>query len=246
MSKHKLKYLFSIILGLVFSVSLTAQINLATHFDIGENNVSNGVYFKNSSFVSYQYQKLHFTGGVQLDIKSAADNVFTGMTLIAGRDFSIKEFPFEMEGFILYNPFSSWVHEFNWGFLAKVQRKHFAFKLGTNFRTYSLSSTAQSNSNSESNEKIHENWNLMYFIRYNLKPVDYKWNVGISITNIDYFLINQETNPMFNLNGKYDFSEDLSLYSELWYKASGISNISVNYFGFFIRTGLVWKIDLNK
>lgn len=246
MGLHNLKYLFSTFIGLIVSITLIAQIDLSTHFDVGENNVSDGVYVKNSSFAAYHYQKFRFLGGVRLDIESMADKVFTGTTLQIDREFSIKEFPFEIEGLIIYNPFSDWVYEFNWGLLAKVQRKHFDFKLGTSFRTYSLTSKAQSNSDLDSNNKIHENWNLMYLAQYNLKPDDFKWNVGISITNIDYFLINQEVNPMFNLNGYYKINKPLTLYAETWYKAAGLSNISVNYFGFFIRTGLIWKVDLNK
>ena len=43
----------------------------------------------------------------------------------------------------------------------------------------------------------------MYRLSYYLKPADDKWNVCLSVTNIDYFVINQETNPVLNLSGLY-------------------------------------------
>jgi len=241
-----MKYLLSALFGFFFFTNLEAQISLSTHFDIGENSVSDGMYIQNSNIAAYEFGKMYVAGGVRLDIKSAAEKIFTGTAIRFGRQFSIKEFPFEIEAHTIYNPFSDWVREFNWGVLAKIQLTHFRFKLGTSFRTYSLTQTAKEYTSPQSNDKIHENWNLMYLAQYHLKPVDFNWNVGVSITNIDYFLINQETNPMINLNGRYELSESLSLFAEAWYKASGFSNISVNYFGFFIRTGIIWNIDLNK
>jgi hypothetical protein len=246
MGIQKLRYIFSVIICLIFLKNLNAQIDFITQFDIGENNVSEGVYVRNSDFAAYSFGKMNVTAGIQLDIKSAAEKVITGTALRVGRDFQIKEFPFQIEAHTIYNPFSDWVHEFNWGVLAKIQLRHFTFKLGTSFRTYSLTEMAKGYTGPDSNNKLHENWNMMYLVQYNLKPVDHKWNVGIAITDIDYFLINQEVNPLFNLSGNYKLSESFTLFAETWYKAAGFSNISVNYFGFFVRTGVIWKIDLNK
>lgn len=216
------------------------------HIDVGENNVSDGLFVKSSGFGAYQFGKTKVVGGCQFDLKSSSVNIFTGSTIKVAREFSIEEFPFEIQRLLMYNPFSKLVHESNWGLLAKIQRKHFTYKLGTNFRTYQVTKKAINNYNIESNKKIHEYWNLMYLLRYNIKPNDYNWNIGISLTNIDHFTINQETNPFFYLHGKYKVTVPLTIYVESWYKSAGAFNISVNYFGFFFRTGLLWKIDLNK
>ena len=66
------------------------------------------------------------------------------------------------------------------------------------------------------------------------------------MTNIDNFLINQDTNPMLFLQGKYQVTAPLTLYIEPWYQSAGSLNLSANYFGFFIRTGLIWKLDVKK
>ena len=136
--------------------------------------------------------------------------------------------------------------ESNWGILANIERKHFTWKLGTEFRTYHVTKEAIENFDIESNKNLHENWNMMYLLGYNLYPADNLWNIGIAITNIDHFIINQETNPMFFLQGKYKVSLPLTIYFESWYKSAGTLNISANYFGFLFRTGLIWELDLKR
>lgn len=180
--------------------------------------------------------------GVQQDIFSPSENFLTGATMKIGWDFPVEKFPFQLESVFLYNPFSHWVQEFNWGLMAKVKREHFKFQLGSGFRTYFLTQKAVRETGSHSNSRINENWNLMYLAQYNLKPDKNNWNAGITFTNTDIFLINQESNPMFNLNGRFDFNNALSIFTETWYKPAGMLNISVNYFGFFVRTGITWKI----
>ncbi|MCD6597395.1 MAG: hypothetical protein J7L04_06895, partial [Bacteroidales bacterium] len=124
-----------------------------------------------------------------------------------------------------------------------IRPKHFIIRIGTNFKTYALNKKAISNYEIDTDTKIKENWNLMYSFSYYLKSFDNLWNVGISITNFDYFIINQETNPVFNLNAWYKPGTPLKLFIETWYKSSGAFNLSVNYFGFFVRTGIIWNIQ---
>ena len=194
---------------------------------------------------AYQKGKFNIEGGVQFDLRNYNNKIFTGSKIIAGREFVIKELPFEAQGLLMYNPFSKLLYEMNWGVLFKTQGEHFFYKLGTNFRSYHIPKSI-SDDNLDGNNKLEENWNLMYLIGYNLKPIEHKWNVGVSVTNIDHFIINQETNPVFYLHGKYQVSKPLTLFGESWYKSAGAFNISVNHFGFFFRTGLVWKVDLEK
>jgi len=83
---------------------------------------------------------------------------------------------------------------------------------------------------------------LLYLLGYYLKPQEHNWNVGINVTNIDYYLLNQSTNPLFYLQGEYRPTERMSLFAEAWYKSAGAFNISVNYFGYLFRSGLLWKL----
>lgn len=241
-SKHE----FMFLVGFIVTFNVTGQIQLSTFMDAGKNNVSDGAYVQTSVWGRYKIRKTGLQVGSQYDLRSPCKNVFTGITANVTQQLSIREVPFEIGGFFLYNLFSEVVHESNWGVLAAIERNHFTVKLGTDFRTYSITPAASKDYNIETDKKIHEYCNLIYLIGYNLKPLDSRWNVGISVTDIDLFLINQSTNPMFYLNGKYDVISKLTLILESWYKSAGMFNISANYFGFFIRTGLIWKIDLEK
>lgn len=220
-----------------------AQSTIEFYSDIGENNVSDGVFVKTGTFAKHKFKQNTFSAGLQFDIISPYRRFLTGSILSYSRAFSIKEFPFEAKTFFMYNPFSDWVHESNIGAVLTIQRKHFTCKLGTNFRTYKLTQNALDKNQLTTDDKIHENLNLMYLINYDLKPPEHQWNAGISLTNIDRFIINQETNPVFYLHGKYKLSSPLTLYTEAWYQSAGSLNISVNYFGFFIRTGILWNIN---
>jgi hypothetical protein len=49
---------------------------------------------------------------------------------------------------------------------------------------------------------------------------------------------------MIYLNGIYNLNNHIQLLGEIWLKSSGAFNLSVNYFGFFARAGILWKIDI--
>lgn len=241
-----MKYLIIILSGIIVTLHVNAQVQLSTYIDAGENNVSEGFFIQNSVWGNYHWNKINVTGGGQFDLKSASSNFFTGVTLLVSREFMIKEFPFEIQGLFLSNFFSDLAHEYDWGILANLELKHFTFELGTEFRTYHITRQASEEYDIESNKNLHENWNIMYLAGYRVKPIDCKWNIGLAMTNIDNFLINQDTNPMLFLHGKYQVTVPLTLYIEPWYQSAGSLNLSANYFGFFIRTGLIWKLDVKK
>lgn len=238
------KYLVLIVIVLSASTRSKAQLYFSMYLDAGQTNVSEGMFIKLAGFSAYQFGKNKVEGGFQIDLKSPGSTIYTGTSLDYTREFSIREFPFEIQGLFIYNSFSELVHEYDWGILASIQQKHFTLKLGTNFRTYKITRKAIDKYEISSDKKLHENWNIMYLLGYSLKPYDHYWNIGLAVTNIDHFIINQETNPVFNIHAKYDVTEHFTLFTESWYKSSGAFNLSVNYFGFFFRTGVLWRIDI--
>ncbi len=237
------KYLILTFFGLITTFGLKAQGQITGYFDAGSVNTSEGLFIRTGVLGGYTYRKTTLSAGCLFDLKSPSAKFFTGSVLNLTQEFSIKKFPLEVQGLFMYNPFSNLVHEINWGLLVNIKRNHFAFRLGTSFRTYSLSKSAEEEYDLEDHEKVHENWNLVYFLQYQLKPEDHHWNIGIALTDIDHFMIRQETNPMVYLNGKYKLQEQLTLYAEAWYFSAGNFNLAANYFGFFFRTGLLWNID---
>lgn len=238
------KYLLLSSAWLVAVPFAQAQLSLSMFFDAGKNNVSEGLYLKTAAIGDYEFGKNYAGGGVQFDVRTQGKNFLSAARLEIGREVPIKNIPFEIEGVFHYSRFSELLYEYNIGLLGNVSLDHFDFRLGTHFRTYGITKDAAEDYNIESHKKIHENWNMIYLLAYRFKPSGHEWNVSLSVTNIDHFIINQETNPVLFLRGEYRVTDPLNVFSELWYKTAGALNLSVNYFGFFIRTGIVWDIEL--
>lgn len=223
-----------------------AQPYVGLNLDFGDNNVSEGIYLKSGFHGSYNWEKYRSRGGFQLNLKSDNRSVFSGMYLIGARKFWINEFDFDANVLFVYAPFSELLQETNWGVYLSLERKHFRFKLGTGFRTYSFTNNAADNFDIDKDMKMHENWNLLYTISYYIMKPDTKWNLGFNITNLDNFVVYQETNPVYNIEALYKISAPITLYLQPWYQASGSFNLNVNYFGFFVRGGVIWNLGMRE
>jgi hypothetical protein len=230
--------------SLSYSNTALAQVDIETYFDVGSTNISNGAYLRNAILGAYHFKNTKIEAGTQFDLIGASDNFLTGINLRAVQEITIKNFLLEAHGVFVYNPFSDLVHETNWGILAGITRTHFTIQLGPSFRTYTITKDARERFEIDENTSLHENWNVLYLVGYQFKPTGNKWNAGISVTNMDNFLINQETNPMILLSGNYKIARSVSVYSEAWYKNAGSLNISANHFGYFFRAGLIWELEL--
>lgn len=221
-----------------------AQTELHAYMDIGTNNVSEGCFIKNGIRGSYRYEKYQLEAGMQFDLKSMNPNILTGLDIMGSREFLIKDFSFDIKGFFMMNRFSDLMYETNWGAVWETRKSdHFMFALGTNFKTYAINSSAGETFDiPEDDRKLRENFNLIYTVTAYLKPHDHHWNVGLSCTNIDYYTINQSTNPVFNIRLTYSLKSNLTLYLDTWYKQAGMFNLSANHFGYFFRGGIRWEI----
>ncbi len=231
---------------LFFIASYTAaQPEVNVYADIGKNNVSEGLFIKSAVRGQYHFKKYIFQSGIQFDLISNAEKTLNGFNIDTGREFLLNNFQLNWHIFYLWTGISELLRETNFGTVLKHQWDHFEILLGTNFRTYAYTKKAIKHYefDQESAVKIHENWNLMYAFSWNLKPFGNNWNLGISLTDVDHFNISQETNPLMYLHGIYRLTPKLDLFSEAWYKTAGAFNLNVNYFGFFIRTGILWDIE---
>ncbi len=224
-------------------IILIAQPQVTAYTDLGQTSVSDGLFIKTAGLGRYKFGKNRVEAGFQFDLKSNNENTISGYSISASRELLIKNFPFEVQGFYILTPFSDIFRETNWGVMLNIKRDHFVLRIGTNFRTFAFTQKAIEYYELQESSKIHENWNLMYSFAYYIKPLENYWNIGLSITNIDHFIINQETNPVFNIRALYEVSSPINLFVESWYKSAGAFNLSVNYFGFFFRTGIIWDIN---
>jgi hypothetical protein len=224
-------------------MTVMAQPGIVAYTAIGSNNVSHGLFIKSVALVNYKSGKTGLETGFQNDLKNYKGQIFSGYTLNTYRDFMLKGIRMEIKGFYTATGSSGIINESNIGGVLSMKFDHFSMALGTNYRTFSLKRGNIDYKIEWSKSRIHEAGNFMYLFSYNLKPEKSLWNAGISITNFDHFVINQETNPMFSLNGSYKLKPQISLYVQAWYKVSGVSNMELNYFGYYIKTGVIWNFQ---
>lgn len=239
-----MRYILLFSLYFLSDINLLAQPVMTGFADIGHNNISEVPFIRTSVLGNYQIGKNNVVTGFQADLLSTSSKILSAYTIKAGRELSIRNFPFEIQAFYLYSSYTDVLYETNVGLTFNFQWDHLKMQIGNNFRTFALTKKIVKKYEIEEDaaRRIYEKWNLMYMFGYYLKQLENPWNVGLSLTNTDYFIINQETNPVVYLQGLYKMDSRLSLFSEIWYKSAGAFNLNVNYFGFSIRTGVIWDI----
>jgi hypothetical protein len=229
-------------ISLITCAGLTAQPGIRMYTDAGKNNVSDGLFITSAAFGSYEFGKNRVETGIQIDLKSNGHPLFSGYTVNASREQVIKGILFSLQGFCTWTSNSDLLRETNWGALFGMRHKRFEMAIGTNFRTYAFKAGAVDEYGiADDAVRFHENFNLMYSLCYYVKPTDDNWNAGLSVTNFDSFIINQGVNPALRLRGLYKPDSQVTLYAEAWYLTAGLLNMSMNYFGFLLKTGISWN-----
>lgn len=238
------KRLYHIAVFVGFFGAFQAQTEFQSMFDFGQNNVSYRPYLQNIYSGSYQRENYKIEAGLQFDWISRNPYTLSGIDIAGSGDFTIKNFPFTAKSYFLLNRFSPVLFETNWGIKGETKvLEHMVIELGLNFRSYQLKSWYKEEFGvDQSNRNLKENFGLTYNLTANIKPHDHYWNLGFSVTNIDYFTINQSTNPVFNLKGHYDLNENWSFMLQAWYMQAGMLNIYAGYFGYFFRTGVKYTL----
>jgi hypothetical protein len=233
------------ILFVCFSVlSINAQLGVQSYLDAGKNNVSEGVYLKSALRADYGLEDYHFETGIQFDLIHNNPKVLSAFDFVGGRNLAIKEFPIDVKAFFLLNRFSDLLHEINWGLRAgTIKFEHWNLELGTNSKTYVINRGVRERFGLEnSRNRVTEALDLTYLVTYLLMPHENDWNVGLSLTNVDYFLVNQSTNPSFKLLSYYKPIPKLTVNLSARYHQAAIFNIYSSHFGFIIRGGARWEI----
>ena len=222
---------------------IKSQFTVDGQFDLGNNNLSTGLYLQFSNTGNFEKKYWGAEAGYQLGLVQPQNVFFNSWYGCSYGKIPIGKLNLVLGGEYLWTAFSPDLREINWIVFARTTLKHWKFGLGNNSRIYRFSnSTSNDDQTVNPESSIVEGWNFMYHIQYVLKPYDNNWNFMAAVTNYDLFVIQQETNPMVNVRFDYMLSEPLRLYSEFWYKSSGFLNDQVNYFATFIRIGIQWKI----
>jgi hypothetical protein len=235
--------IFFCIVFFFLNYALKGQIATEAYIDLGKNQVSEGLHSQFSNLGFLEKPKWGAETGYQIGIVQPQDVILNSWYLGLYGKIKAGNITLDLGGEYLWTAFTPDLRETNSILFSRTIIHHWQLGFGTGIRTYRLSNKAADDaplSNSES--RITENWNMMYLARYDLKLPDNIWNLSLSFTNYDHFIIQQENNPMYNLRFDYKLNPHLSMYSELWYKTAGLMVIRVTYFGMFIRMGVTWKI----
>jgi hypothetical protein len=222
---------------------VNSQFQVNGHFDLGNNNLSDGIFLHLSGLGSYDEQHWGARAGFQLGLVQPQDVFFNSWFLSSYGKIPAGDLKIVVGGEYLWTSFSPDLREINWILFAGTTLRHWHFNLGNNSRIYRLSNKASDEYWESGEGRITEPWNMMYTVNYAVKPFGNRWNLMFALTNYDIFIIQQETNPMINTRFEYSITAPLQLFSELWYKSAGLLNDQVNYFSTYIRIGIIWDIS---
>jgi hypothetical protein len=242
---------FAPMLTLLMLLSLSVAPDTASHpaarmfHDIGQNNISSGVFMRHGLGLGWQHKKLSLNTAVLLESVGGKDNAFAASAIDLGYKpaIAIKGFPVKAGVLLIHDNGMRNVKAMNYALFAEHHRKHWRFSGGLHFRHYYLSAKAIEQFQITENRAFAETWNPIYKLGYAFFYHDKPWQIVLNTTNIDFFYINQITNPMFNIIGSWIVKKDWQVMAALWYRSAGNLNASVNPYEFFFRAGITWKIN---
>jgi hypothetical protein len=247
--KNKNAWLFiqkSIFLSFVFLFhyqTVTSQITLHNYLETGKNNASVGVYADFATDISYNLGNVDVSAGALLTFSASPKPLISGFCFRVSNEFTLPKNNLTAQVFYLQKPFSDILFEISPGILAFYKTKNWGYQLGLHTRIYRFTNKAIADFqfSDETSTRIWEPLNAMYRISY-YYPFAPKWELQASVTNFDNFMIQQETNPMLLAKFSYKLNTNMLLYADLGYLQAGLLNMRVDYFGFFGRGGLQWKL----
>lgn len=228
---------------LIPEMGVRAQFVLQSYLEVGETNVSEGIYLKNGYRGQYHYDRFLLEAGLLAELNRSNTVRISGVELAVSRDIKLKQFPTTIKAFYLMNIVSEYFYESNAGLTLDLKGwNHLGLSVGNNLKTFTYTSLAMDEFQlSATNRRFTEYFNLIYDLTAYLKPIGNEWNLGISLTNIDQYVLNQSTNPMFILGSNFSIKPGLTMNVDIGYKRAGIMNISAHHFGYFVRTGISWS-----
>jgi len=229
---------------LLIDFQVSAQHQASLHADLGSTAMHSSLYLRTaltgkSTFNSYSAQY-----GVLVHCIDNLKSGYSSSFVSAEREFALKKNKLNALVYYLHSYPSSILGENNFGFKLNYETSHWDLMLGNNSRRYALRKDFRQQLTPEQQQdyKISEWRNLLYRICYRIKPEEHLWNLKAGVTNSDFFHISQATNPMLFTEFNYLLNEKLRLNCSVFYKVAGSMNLQADYFGYFIRTGIQWKI----
>ena len=242
--KTKLLEAFTfIVIGILGWEHLIAQPKVSIYTEVGRNVVDNGLFVQSAGLAGYQFRSYQLETGCQFDLKSCQKNALSGFTMRFSKDLSFVRFPVSMQVMYVLKPLAGLLRETNWCVLSSIEFTHLKIMLGTDFRTFACTKSAIRELGLQSSNKIHEMWNMAYSISYYLKPSADHWNVALTLTDLDYFTIEHETNPVLDLKILVRLNLKILLFMDARYKCTWPCNLNMNALDVSFRAGFKFSIS---
>lgn len=239
MKSHAL--LITLIISLVLPKRTNAQSEITIYTETGTTIVCD-LYLKTAVLAETTIGKIGLGAGIQYDLKNTIRRGLSGYYFDVSREIPIGKFPVRTEVFITQLPFSDYFIETDYGIILNAGFRHFILSSGANFKTYGLSKKGDA-LGKDNNSSINESWNFMYSFSYCIRPITSEWNLLFTLNDYDDFSFSQEINPVLNLEARGQIKKDLKLFIQTSYKSAGVTNTNENFFGIFIKAGILWKIN---
>ncbi len=241
------KFLIPLIIVLLISVASStslAQISFGTYSTIGTNPIEKPVFVSTGINSTIGYKSFIFDYKFDLNLTSRKTIPFNAITTLLGYQLQINEGALlEPSIYYLFKPSTELVSEHDFGLIVTYKLNKWEFNLGNNFKFFQLKRIVAENDDPSDQRTISERPGFIYKLKYQFLKSSSNFNFNICVTNYDWFIIEQEINPFVGSNIKYNFIDtNIQLFGDIYYQAAGFNNIRVNYFGFYIRTGLKWTI----
>jgi hypothetical protein len=230
---------------MIYCNNTKSQTQIESSFIFGQNQAKSKDYLNFDICPSYQFDKWNFGIGTELALIKPDNSIINASKIDVEREIAIKNHNIKIYGGFYHKPFSKYMRELDFVIKLSTETGHFKGTIGNNSRIWRLSNEAMSQwaLADSSNVKSKKEWrNLIYNFAFYLKDLDNKWNIGVGITNYDSFFFNHETEPMLFSNYENKLSEILSLHVGLWFQQAGFANLQAQYYGFYIKGGLICKI----
>jgi len=241
--KFKKPLIFNFLLLFCASTSM-GQLIIETCLTTGQNQTKPKGYLNLTFCPSYEIKQWTFGAGAELAVLNPQNTMLDAWKLDAERKINITEHEYKLYGGFYYRPFSEYIRELNFVLSVKTEYGHFRGMIGNNSRIWRLSGKALEEwpEADSAGTTMKKEWrNMLYNFSAHLNKTDHPWNIGVGISNTNGFFFNQETTPM--LFGRYEnkMTKSLELYAECWLQQAGFANLQAQYFGFFVKGGLIWK-----
>ncbi|MFZ5941214.1 MAG: hypothetical protein ACOYXB_11650 [Bacteroidota bacterium] len=223
---------------------LHAQLRQSDYFAAGSSALTDGFSVKLVNVSSYTIGKLNLTAGLQFTLDGSDQQAFSGWSAGAGYRFLDERFPLDLQLFFMQNPYSPLTRENNSCLTLSHRWDHFELLLGNNTRSWKLAAGEVDPDGlpDGTDYRVTEYRNLIYrFTAYLFAPSS-PWNLSLTLTDMDDFLIQQETNPMISAAFRSEVKPGLTLFTEAWYQGAGMLNLHADYFGFYLKGGVQWQL----